>query len=64
MKKRLLSLSLCSIQEESDTLFIWYVAYAKLLGFDSVVVGSADTDVLFILLYHSNYIDITMYLDT
>ena len=56
--------SLCSNQEESDTRFILYVAYAKLLVFESVVVRSPDIDVFFILLYHSNYIDITIYLDT
>ena len=46
--------SFLSIQmKKSDTPFILYVAYAKLLRFDSVTVHSPDTDIFFILLYHS-----------
>lgn len=41
-----------------------YLNYAFKLGFSSAVVKSPDTDIFFILLYHSHFINLTVYLDT
>ena len=41
-----------------------YLNYAYKSGFSSAVVKSPDTDIFFILLYHSHFINLTVYLDT
>ena len=53
-----------SNQEETDTRFILYCAYAQEQGFDVVRIRSPDTDVFFIALHHASKFDITILFDT
>ena len=55
--------SLQSNQEETDTLIVIYTKYAKDQGFKSVLVGTPDTDVFFILLFHAHDLEINSYVD-
>lgn len=52
-----------SNQEETDSRVVLYLNYAFKLGFSSAAVKSPDMD-FFILLYHSHFINLTVYLDT
>ena len=55
--------SLQSNQEETDTRIVIYIKYAEDQGFKSVVVHTPDTDVFFILLFHTHDLEITIYVD-
>ena len=58
--------SLNSSYEETDSRIIQYIAYAEETEYESVVIRSSDSDVLFILLsymYAASF-DLTIFLDT
>ena len=57
-------LSLRSDQEETDTRIVLYLHHASQKGFTSAVVRSPDTDVLMIVMHHSDEIPIRIFLDT
>ena len=56
--------SLNSSHEETDSRIIQYIAYAEETEYESVVIRSSDSDVLFILLSYAASFDLTIFLDT
>ena len=56
--------ALQSDQEETDSWVVLYLHNAVKLGFKSAVVRTPDTDIFFILLHHTDTINLIIYLDT
>ena len=54
---------LYSNQEESDTRVILYLRHAEKLGHESAIVRTPDSDLFFLLLYHSHHISLRIFLD-
>ena len=50
-----------SDQEETGTRIAIYLKYAAMQGYISSVVRTPDTDIFFILLYHTHSIDLVIY---
>ena len=55
--------SLNSSHEETDSRIIQYIAYVEETEYESVVIRSSDSDVLFILLSYAASFDLTIFLD-
>ena len=55
--------SIKSNQEETYTRLVLYIRYAESLGFPTVVVWTPDSDIFFILLFHTSSFNISIYLD-